>query len=110
MGGVRYYYNIQVLPTMQEAAQKADREHKLRRSGYITSRSSGGNGSSAKVAPGYDDADAPAADGKGAKQHEGKEEEEEEEEIDEMTTNITSKSSLTPHYSSLPACLPACLL
>ena len=108
MGGIALLFAVQVLPTMQEAAQKADREHKLRRSGYITSRS--GNGSSAKVAPDYDGADAPAADGKGAKQHEGKEEEEEEDEIDEMTTNITSKSSLTPHYSSLPACLPACLL
>ena len=54
-----------VLPTMQEAAQKADKEHKLRRFGYIVT---------SKVVGDHDADD-----------------EEEQEEIDEMTTNITSK-------------------
>ena len=50
---------------MQEAAQKADKEHKLRRFGYVVT---------SKVAGDH------ATD-----------DEEEQEEIDEMTTNITSK-------------------
>ena len=56
-----------VLPTMQEAAQKAEKEHKLRRYGYVAT----------KVAEDHD------VDG-------GSKVEEDKEEIDEMTTNITT--------------------
>jgi|EP01043_Picozoa_sp_COSAG02_P041802 MFS family permease len=56
-----------VLPTMQDAAQKADKEHRLRRYGYITT----------KVAENHDVVG-------------GSEAEEDREEVDEMTTNITT--------------------